>query len=341
MAENTQTPHVDDADLEGGKVQVVDRQYLDGEFVEASLLLAFWSILVMNEGAIRFAAEGRAGAANLFGGVPMRFPNAFLAALFEVIFGLFGLFVGLAGGVLKYFNKTLHYTLLVVQSILGWYVFVVYVFILPAFRIANEEAPQLGLSEAASKAFGVMGILTSLSWCLALQGGQFVFICRSLAYAGYSDFLAQRKGAKMRAIFWSLNYTFAGLWALVGAIIIINGTNGVGVTKGPFFAPPNVGRLPILLLVVAAVMVLWPLVGIALAVTGKVRAIKKYTFASFFVFLVVYANYVLIQFGFMSGNPAPPANVANGAGMHNHLTMMLAFLGPYFLNKYATEVMTS
>lgn len=309
------------------------------EFVESSLLLALWSILVMNEGAIRFIASGQPGAPELFGGMPTRFPTAFLAALFEVIFGLFGLFVGLAGGILKYFNKSLQLALVVVQTLMGWYVFVVYVFLLPSYRITNEE-PMLGLSVESSRTVGVLGILTSLAWCLALQGGQFVFISRMFAFGGNSDFLAQRKGAKMRAVFWNANYAIAGIWALISACIIINGTGGVWTTATPFFAPPNVGRFPILLLLTALLMTIWPLIGVGIVLSGKVQSIRAYTLCSFFVFLVVYANYTLVQFGFMSGNPAPPSDVANGAGFHNHLTMMLAFLGPYFMNKYAVEQMS-
>lgn len=315
--------------------EVNEQEYLNAEFKETSLLLALWSILVMNEGAIRFISQGQPGGPGLFQGNPMRFPTAFLAALFEVVFGLFGLFVGVAGGVLNVFNKKLHYALLVVQTILGWYTFIVYVFLLPSFRIASKK-PQLTLSASESRAVGILGILTSLCWWLALQGGQFVFICRSLAFATDNDFLAQRRGAKMRAIFWNLNYSFAGLFAFITSAIVIHETRQVRVT-GRFFAPPNVGRIPILLLFTSLLMMLWPLVGIVLVLLRQVYAMHKYALCSFFVFIIVYANYTLIQFGFLSGNPAPPLNVSNGAGMHNHLTMMLAFLGPYFMTKYAKE----
>ena len=202
--------NMDAVDLEDPTMKTKERVpvNLHGEFVESSLLLAFWSILVMNEGAIRFIASGQPGAPGLFAGMPIRFPTAFLAALFEVIFGLIGLFLGLAGGVLKVFNRKLLVAFAWIQSILGWYVFIVYVLVLPSFRIANEE-PMLGLSPVASRVVSALGILTSLQWCLALQGGQFVFISRVTAFGGDSDFLKQRTGAKMRATFWNVNYALS------------------------------------------------------------------------------------------------------------------------------------
>jgi len=173
---------IDAEDQVNDKQQVATHQR---EFTEAAYLLAFWSILVMNEGVIRFVQHGKPAAPGLFAsmpGMPIRFWAAFMGGLCEVIFGLFGLAVGLAGGVLGYFSKPLTFALIGVQTVTGWYTFITYVFVIPAFRIANEAKPMLGMAPVASKAVGAFGILTSLAWCLALQGGQFVFICRLMAY---------------------------------------------------------------------------------------------------------------------------------------------------------------
>lgn len=328
------------AGFENEKVTAAERAQNKKEFVEASFLLALWSILVMNEGALRFIRHGMPGAPGLTSD-GVRFAAKFLGALFEVIFGLFGFIVGIAGGIFDVFDKTLMYALLGVQTILGWYTFISYVFVIPSFAIANNKVTAAGLDPATSRAIGVFGILTSLAWCLALQGGQFVFICRMFAFAGNSDFLKQRSGAKMRSIAWNLVYAFAGFWALVTACVIVNKTGGTWTTKPPFVAPPNVGRLPYFLLLTSLLMTVWPFVGIALSVTGKWGAVRRYSLASCFVWILVYINYTLLQFGFMAGNPAEPGNVGVGAGMHNHLTMMLAFLPCYFMNKAAVEAMAT
>ena len=306
------------------------------QYREASLLLALWSILIMNEGVIRFIQHGQPGAQGLFEGTPIRFWSAFLGGLFEVIFGLFGLGIGLAGGILDYFSRPLTIALLIVQTILGWFVFIDYVIIIPSFRIANETTNLLTLGTAATKAFGALGILTSMNWCLALQGGQFVFICRMLAYGDDGDFLYQRSGSKMRAIFWNGNYLFAGIWSTASAIILI--ANRVGaVTSGVFFAPPNVGRIPIYLFITGLLIIVWALFGIIISSTNNILILPKYTLGSFFVFIFVWAHFTIGQLGFIAGNPAPSAVPAAGAAMHNHLAMMLAFLPVYFMWKHAHE----
>ncbi len=310
------------------------------QFREAALLLAMWSILVMNEGVIRFIQHGQPAADSLFRGSPVRFWGPMLGGLFEVIFGLFGLGVGLAGGIMGYFSKPLTLALLVVQTLLGWYVFIDFVIIIPSFRIANAAAPMLNLSMSASKAFGALGILTSVAWCLALQGGQFVFICRLMAFGDNSDFLLQRSGAKARAIFWNVNYLLAGVWATASAVILL--ANNVGaITPAPFFAPPNVGRIPVYLFITGLLMIVWPLFGIVISLMNRASTVKKYALCSFFVFVFVWGHYTIGQLGYIAGNPAPSAVPAAGGAMHNHLAMMLTFLPVYFMWKQCEETGTS
>ncbi len=251
------------------------------------------------------------------------------------MFGVFGFAVGLAGGVLGYFSRPLTLALVAVQNILGWYVFLNYVFIIPAFRISSRPA-FAALSLGATKVVGTMGILSSVAFCLALQGGQFVFICRMLAYGGESDFLNQRNGAKMRAVFWNMNYALAGLWATIQGAVLINGL-GAGLTTKPFFAPPNVGRIPLYLLFTGLIMLVWALAGVAISIMGRRSLIRSYIIASFVVFLFVYVHYTIGQLGFIAGNPAQPAVPAAGGAMHNHLVMMVCFLGPYFMWKQTQD----
>lgn len=247
---------------------------------------------------------------------------------------MFGLAVGLAGGVMGYYNRTLTLALAGVQNILGWYVFINYVFIIPSFNIANAT-PYATLTLGATKVIGVMGILSSVAFCLALQGGQFVFICRMIAFGGESDFLNQRNGAKMRAVFWNMNYALAGLWATVQAAVIVNGLGG-GLTAKPFMAPPNVGRIPLYLLFTGLIMLVWAMAGVGISILGQKSLIRNYIIASFPVFLFVFVHYTIGQLGFIA-MPKMSAGPAAGAAMHNHLVMMLCFLGPYFMWKQTQD----
>lgn len=327
-------------DLEAPEPEKLSRDgdaYNHGEFKEAAIMLALWSILVTNEGAVRFIQSGQPSAPGLFTSAsPNRFLGAFLGGIFEVFFGLFGLMVGLSAGILGYYKRGLAIALVVVQNLLGFYVFFDYVFVLPAFEIAARTEPFFpGISVNASKFIGVMGIMTSFAMCLALQGGQFVFMSRLIAFSTERDFLNQRSGAKMRAIFWNINYALAGLWVTIQAAVVISGA-GAGLTPAPFFAPPNVGRIPVYLLTTGLLMLFWPLLGVAITLTGRRALVRKYAAMSFFVFLAVHVHFTVGQLGFLAGGPMS-AGPAAGASLHNGLVMMMAFLGPYFMLKEAGE----
>lgn len=323
-------------DVEAGEPQK-DTDTSQREFKEAAILLALWSILVANEGVIRFIQHGQPSAPGLFtSSSPNRFLGPFLGGIFEVIFGLFGLLVGLSAGVFDYFNRTLALALVATQTVLGWYVFGVYVFASPSYAIAARTEPFFpGISVGASQFIGVMGIMTSVALCLALQGGQFIFMARLIAFSTERDFLRQRSGAKMRAIFWNVNYALAGLWVTIQAVVVINAV-GAGLTPAPFFAPPNVGRIPLYLLITGLLMIVWPLVGVAITITGQRALVRQYAAASFFVFLAVYVHFTVGQLGFLAGAEGS-AGPAAGASLHNGLVMMLCFLGPYFMLKDAEE----
>lgn len=83
-------------------------------------------------------------------------------------------------------------------------------------------------------------------------------------------------------------------------------------------------------------MILWPLLGIAITVTGRHGLVRMYAASSFFVFLMVYVHFTVGQLGFLASGPMS-ADPAAGASLHNGLVMMLCFLGPYFMLKDAQD----
>lgn len=124
------------------------------------------------------------------------------------------------GGVFGCYSHSILSTSAGVQNVLGWYVFVDYVLIISAYRIHNTE-PMLSLSSTASKRLDFFEILTGVSWCLGLQGGQLLLICGMLGFVGHRGSLFQGRGEKMRPIFSNMNFMFVGIWATTSAIILL------------------------------------------------------------------------------------------------------------------------
>lgn len=308
------------------------------QYYEAAFLLMFWSFLVINEGLIRFIDEGTPASAGLFSpeaGQPNRFVGPFLGGLFEIIFGLFGLFVGMGAALLDYHNPSVTKLCMLVQAVLGWYVFIDFVFVLPSYQVANLQGPIFNapfftnsLSEGQLQFLVVLGILTSMHWCLALQGGQFLFMARLVAADTGSDFLKQRSGAKMRSLFWNMNFLLSGLWSFIFACLLIDKLGG-GEYPAPFVSPPNAGTLPGLTLFTSLLMMLWPLIGMGISITNRHSVVKAYITATIPVFLFVFLNYTIVQLGIIGA--------VAGASKHHGLLFMLMFLGPYFMLKQTED----
>lgn len=297
-------------------------------FLEAAALLTIWSILVINEGAIRLIASNPAAG---FSGRDERPAPIllFLGGLFEVFFGLVGLFVGTAGFVFRWYNTNVTKIAMLIQTLLGYFVFVIYVFVRPAFQAKDLTAPLLsGLSIGESKFLIALGVLTSFHFCLALQGGQFVFMARLICAGTGKNFLMQKTGNKMRAIFWNANLAFSGLWTLITGALI-NGSVGGGKLDMPFISPPNVGRLPGMTIFTGLLVLAWAVVGIGLAMSAT-PAPPMYYLLSGFVYLFGFLNWTIVQFGLLPPN-------GGAVAMHAGLVFMVVFMGPYFVNLASKE----
>lgn len=322
-------PELDHADMTNGDVELAkpsmsqpDR--LNGRFfVEAAALLSLWSILVINEGSIRLVSQ--APTIDLFAdGRPPKFVNL-LGGIFEVIFGLAGLFVGLAALILRWYSTNATYFAMLLQTIGGYYVFLVFVFLIPGYATADLENPLFGgeLSLGQSKFLGALGILTSFHFCLALQGGQFVFFCRLICGATGRNFLNQRTGYKMRAIFWNANFALSGLWTFITGVLISTNVDS-GRLDTPFESPPNVGVLPGFTIFNGLIMMLWGIMGIAFGMTSM-KVPDLYYIGTAVVFVFNFMNFGIVQLSLL---PEPPVAAV---ALHNGLVFMVVFLGPYFV----------
>lgn len=326
MADIQNEVSTENGDIEYGKPsrQTGSRSSL----IEAAALLTMWSLLVINEGAIRVINQNP--SVDLFAdGRPPKFVP-FLGGVLEVGFGLFGFFVGVSAFLLKRYSTPVTKLCMAVQTVFGYYVFIVFVFLIPAYRAADLTEPSLdGLSLGQSRFIIAMGILTSFHFCLALQGGQFVFMARLVCAATGDNFLAQATGNRMRAIFWNANLALSGLWTLLTGAIV-NSNVGGGRLLTNFFSPPNVGVLPGMTIFTGILFLVWGVVGITMAV------MKIAPFAFFVGSAVVYVmgllNFGIVQFGLLTGPSSGPV------ALHNGLVFMVVFIGSYFVYISADEI---
>lgn len=311
-------------DVEHGAMDVdKDMRPYKNEFLEAAAWLTIWSLLVINEGAIRFTSTTPSNDIN----AETRPPNVirFISSLGEVFFGLLGLAVGVAAFIWRKHSPSMTKLVMVIQTVLGYFVFAVYVFTIPAYVAHDTEmSPIMDLSLSTFKFLVVLGILTSFHFCLALQGGQFIFMARLVAAATGQNFLMQNSGNKMRAIFWNLNMALSGLWTLITGAILLSAELG----ENPYAFPPNVGTLPAFTLCTGIVVLIWGFVGVAMAVLKK--APTFYLIGTILTFLLAFFNYGIGQ---LATFVPPDGPLAGPVAMHNGLVFVVIWLGPYFVMK--------
>lgn len=320
---------------------------------EAAGLLALWSAAVVVEGLVRFVTSDATREL-----LPNNRPSTvvppllpFLGALFEVVFGVCGLMVAVvelafaSGGVVP----TLVF--LVLHVPLSWFTYIVWVFLMPAYRWRLDEPTVLGVGEVVSVArtHGLIatGIVTSSAFCAALQGGQFVFGLRLLAFQAQQAveappaLLTVGLGYnRLRAVFWSALMALGGGGTLAAGIVLTIAVGG-GRLAAPFFFdfPPHVGVFPIQTIVTGGVMVAHGLLGLAAAVaaagTGRPArgVVSLHVHATPLVWVVLLLNFSLVQIAAVgpAGMGVGQGRLAYAAAVHAGLTLVATFIGPYFV----------
>lgn len=295
--------------------------------IQVAALLSLWSLLLVNEGSIRLI-ESNPSVRLLDSGRPSQF-MPFLGGVLEILFGLFGLFVGMGAFLLRRHATPMTKLSMVVQSILSYYVFAVFVFVVPIFRIIDlEDALLPGMSIAQGRFFLAMGIATSFHFCLSLQGGHFVFMARLVATATDENFMAHKNGSKLRAIFWNGNLATAGVWTFLTGVVL-RATVGGGRLSEAFNAPPHVGVLPGMTIFSGVLMAVWGVVGITLAVCNSAPLV--YGIGSCFVYFALLLNFGVLQVGLIDGGSA------GDVALHNGLVFAVVFMGTYFVYEAVEE----
>lgn len=306
---------------------------------EAAALLALWSALVLTEGTVRFIltvpAQDLLPANRPESVLPPILP--FLAALMECVFGLSGVFVGVGAAFFNAHNRMVTAAFLVTQTIQSWFVFLIYVFLIPSYRAHFLEAPIFPFDTIGeSQAFIVMGILTSVALCLALQGGQFAFGMRLLAHQSPAGRASSRHASKSvaRGLFWNGNMVLAGLSTAVAGLLLLantDGNGGAGRLGPPFFgAPPHVGVFPVMTLVTGLVSIVTGLVGMA-ACVGR-HLVKPFLALTVANYVLLYLNFTIVQVGAIEGG-----GPAQAGAFHSGLVLLTALIGPYFAFRARVE----
>lgn len=156
-----------------------------------------------------------------------------------------------------------------------------------------------------------------------------MFFARLICAGTGRDFLKQKSGNTMRAIFWNVNLGLSGLWTLiVGSVIHAN--VGGGTLDEAFEAPPHVGRLPGMTLWTGILMIVSAAVGVGLA-ASKMRVPYMYYLLAGYTYLSAFLNFTIVQFGML------PDPVPGPIALHAGLVFMVVFLGPYFVHLASIE----
>ncbi|GAB0492196.1 hypothetical protein MMPV_003456 [Pyropia vietnamensis] len=320
---------------------------------EAAGLLALWSAAVTVEGLARFitadATRELLPDARPSTVVPPLLP--FLGAIFEVAFGAVGLMVAVvelafaSGGVWP------TVVFLAAHVPLSWFTYVVWVFVVPAYRWRLNETTPLGgpgdvVSVASTHGLIASGVVTSVAFCAALQGGQFVFGLRLLAFQAQQAveappaLLTVGLGYnRLRAMFWSALMVIGGGGTLAAGIILTIVLDGGRVTAPAFFSfPPHVGVFPIQSIVTGGVMIAHGLIGlVAAAVAGRAAfgrsTVALHVHTTPLVWLVLLLNFCLVQVAAIGPATAGmgPGRASTAAAVHMGLTLVASFIGPYFV----------
>lgn len=141
-------------------------------------MLAVFSVFLLVEGMVRVTLITAVNHdADWDGEEDETFPGVVLlvGAVIEVIAGLAGLLRALGAIMFDYHNAAVT-RFCVILMLLGWFTFIVFVFADPAYTVSHRDvSPVSGLDMSQYKGIVTLGILGSLAYCGALQGGQVFF----------------------------------------------------------------------------------------------------------------------------------------------------------------------
>ncbi len=136
-----------------------------------------------------------------------------------MVFGFAGIFLAGAFAVGIKVRPTVVLVVLVLEGVMGWFIFLLFVFVNPGMEAAATTGiPLPWTSRMNYQTFVAMGILVSAGYCATLLGGQFSFT------AGLYS-LSQGKNTQDGAFYRSRGIVYSTLVFLTGLWLLIGGAN--------------------------------------------------------------------------------------------------------------------
>ncbi|KAJ8905263.1 hypothetical protein NDN08_001771 [Rhodosorus marinus] len=251
-----------DAELDV-EAQKESNKGLSRGFLTAVGLFVLWSYLVMNEGAMRAFrfADPQPG--------PFSQSLLLVSACGEILFGLAGVLVGGALLLVKAGNKMITTAWMALAFVLGWFVFTVWVLAAPINDLVNDRQvpPAYNLTLPQYDCVRVFALLSGISWCFALQGGQFMI--GNVVRKHQVDGKSQGSGySKKRLLLWAINLTLGGLYFIIGGSVV-RAYMGPGPYDPPVVEEPMLIVYPELTITAGVFQLLAGVFGCVVAQTRK------------------------------------------------------------------------
>ena len=288
--------------------------------MEAAALLLLFSFFALIEGIIRMTINSKPVGGdgldywdhNEWTQVPI---GVLLAAgCAEVLFGTLGIFIGFFQLFFEQGSATVSLLFAIVQAILGWFVFLTFVIAAPVFAVRNTEGVPDLLSQTEHQYLIIIGnLLGSVTFCWALQGGQFIMILRLMrAQQGRPE-----QGNALRALVWSGNQIVAaGSTLYVGFVLLLKDFES---TTMPVGVPPHVVWFPVLSIVSGAIMFAYGAAGVLAANSAGVAQRLPALWVLCTLAMLVNFSWT---FGIVPGLAPPIPGAAQHAGLVFSVTLL-------------------
>jgi len=152
----------------------------------AASFLFFVSFFALIEGIIRMTSNSKPSVdvdyLDTAGGTQIPVLVFLLGGVAEVLFGMSGIVVAFFQLFFRQGTPPPTFGFVILQAVLGWFVFLTYVIAAPLLAARNAPGIDDLLSVTEHRSLIVLGnLLGSVTFCWALQGGQFIMALRLYA----------------------------------------------------------------------------------------------------------------------------------------------------------------
>lgn len=264
--------------------------YTEKELLKASGLLLLWSALVTAEGCTRVSLVANPSAGLTADGAFPKLANL-LAALGETLIGSLGLLVAVLTLLLKIRSAAIVSGFLVLQAVLGVFTVVIWVVAEPIDITRRLTAGILGFSLGLTRFILVLSVVVTLSWALAMIGGQFVMASRvGKLISGKTESPASHK---LYALIGCVLPFLGGLGTFLIGVLTLAEADGSTPYLSVVLQTLTV-FYPQLYITTGLVVMAWSLLGLAGVVTGSDGLMNLFNLGWFPVLLLMALNFALI-----------------------------------------------